>query len=246
MLQVLGQGAFGKVKKCQDQAGTEFAVKQLKKSMLKRKRFGRFGSALDNVKKEIAIWKKLRHPHLVKLFEVMDDPEQDKIYMVSELVSGGAVMGDVLECDPMPEERARRLFLQCVIGLEFLHTQDIVHRDIKPGNILVTDADVVKLADFGVSQFFEDGDDAVKNTVGTAAFMAPEMLTKGAFRAKQIDVWALGATLFMLVFGNPPFVGKTLAELNEKILTEELHIPDKPAVSDDLKALLGRMLRKDP
>lgn len=155
MLEVLGKGAFGKVKKCRTPDGGIFATKQLKKSMLKRKRYGRFGNALQNVQKEIAIWKKLRHPNVVRLHEVMDDPEHDKIYLVNDFVEGGAVMPDQLHCDPMAEERAMDIFLQCLNGLEYLHAQDVVHRDLKPGNILITGGGVAKITDFGVSQFFE-------------------------------------------------------------------------------------------
>eukprot|EP00947_MAST-08B_sp_MAST-8B-sp1_P000840 g840.t1 len=247
MLEVLGKGAFGKVKKCRTPDGGIFATKQLKKSMLKRKRYGRFGNALQNVQKEIAIWKKLRHPNVVRLHEVMDDPEHDKIYLVNDFVEGGAVMPDQLHCDPMAEERAMDIFLQCLNGLEYLHAQDVVHRDLKPGNILITGGGVAKITDFGVSQFFEDGDDEVKNTVGTASFMAPEMLTPGAFKAKHVDIWAMAATLFMFVYGRPPFVEPGMQKLNDAILNKPLEFPETPAtISGSLKDLLSKMMEKDP
>ena len=204
------------------------------------------------VKKEIAIWKRMRHRNCVKLFEVMDDPEEDKIYMVSEMVTGGCVMPDELVCEPMGEGRAKQLFLQCLDGMEFLHAHDVVHRDLKPGNILVTGdagqaAETVKITDFGVSQFFEDGDDEVKNTVGTASFMAPEMLSVGSFKAKQIDIWALAATLYMFVFGHPPFmVDGGMSALNEAIMTAPLEIPAEPSISAELVDLLQKLMVKDP
>ena len=80
----------------------------MRKSVLKRKRVGRFGNELQNVAKEIAVWKKLSHPNVLQCIEVIDDPEFDKIYLISELANGGACMPNEVTCTPLKHEQAKR------------------------------------------------------------------------------------------------------------------------------------------
>lgn len=93
--EVLGRGTYGKVRLCTDlNTAQVYAVKILRKSLLKRKRIGQFGNALQGVQREIAIWKKLDHPNVVSLHEVLDDEALDKLYLISELVDGGPIVSD--------------------------------------------------------------------------------------------------------------------------------------------------------
>lgn len=132
---ILGVGGFGKVRRCLDTTtGEELAVKILRKSLLKKKRIGRFGNALQNVEREVAIWKKLDHPHIVRLVEALDDA-QDHLYLVSELVAGGPCMTGN---EPLSLAQIQVVAAQLLDALRYLHFQRVVHRDIKPGNLLVT------------------------------------------------------------------------------------------------------------
>ena len=151
----LGAGAFAQVYKVlnEDEGGKAYAMKTMSKRRLKRKRVGRRGSALDNVQREIAIWKKLHHPRIVPLVEIINDENCDLLFLVSTLVSGGAVMPDAVRVDPLPAATARRYFRQLCEGIAYLHFQNIVHRDIKPGNLLIDKAsDSLLLTDFGVAR----------------------------------------------------------------------------------------------
>merc|ERR1711924_165010 len=114
--------------------GAAVAVKILNKRRLKKKRIGRFGNALKEVQKEIAVWKKLRHQNVVPLYEVIDDDDHHKLYLVSEFIPGGSVMPDAKKTEPLQIEDARNVFRQLISALDYLHAQDVVHRDIKPGN----------------------------------------------------------------------------------------------------------------
>lgn len=157
----MGRGAFGKVKKCCDVEGRPFACKILKKSALQRKRVGRFRSMLDHVWKEIAIWKKLKHPNIVNLFEVITEEDCDKIYMISDFIEGGEILpsltGKNAMTQPLSNERSRKYFRGICRGIRYLHANLVAHRDIKPGNILLDrNTDDVKITDFGVSDMFED------------------------------------------------------------------------------------------
>ncbi|GCB69758.1 hypothetical protein scyTo_0010617, partial [Scyliorhinus torazame] len=131
---------------------------------------------LERVYQEIAILKKLDHPNIVKLVEVLDDSTEDQLHMVFELMSKGPVM-EVPTDNLFSEEQAYFYFRDIILGIEYLHYQKIIHRDIKPSNLLLGDDGHIKIADFGVSNQFEGNDALLSSTAGTPAFMAPETLS---------------------------------------------------------------------
>ncbi|XP_044541349.1 calcium/calmodulin-dependent protein kinase kinase 2 [Gracilinanus agilis] len=202
---------------------------------------------IEQVYQEIAILKKLDHPNVVKLVEVLDDPNEDHLYMVFELVNQGPVM-EVPTVKPLTEDQARFYFQDLIKGIEYLHYQKIIHRDIKPSNLLVGEDGHIKIADFGVSNEFKGTDALLTNTVGTPAFMAPETLseTRKIFSGKALDVWAMGVTLYCFVFGQCPFMDERILSLHSKIKSQALEFPDQPDIADDLKDLIVRMLDKNP
>ncbi|KAK4959635.1 hypothetical protein LTR28_005190, partial [Elasticomyces elasticus] len=135
-------------------------------------------NALDLIKEEIAIMKKLNHSNLVSLIEVLDDPEEDSLYMVLEMCKKGVVMKVGLEevADPYDDECCRYWFRDMILGIEYLHEQGVIHRDIKPDNCLITEDDVLKIVDFGVSEMFEKQSDmATAKSAGSPAFQPPEL-----------------------------------------------------------------------
>merc|ERR1719293_6675 len=121
---------------------------------------------LDKIYREIAILKKIDHPNVVKLVEVVDDPEEDNLYMAFELLEKGEILEMPAE-KPMSEEAAWTCFRDVVHGLEYLHYQKVIHRDIKPSNLLRADNGEVKIADLGVSNEFDGTDAFLTNTAGT-------------------------------------------------------------------------------
>nr|XP_014339622.1 PREDICTED: calcium/calmodulin-dependent protein kinase kinase 2 [Latimeria chalumnae] len=202
---------------------------------------------IERVYQEIAILKKLDHPNVVKLVEVLDDPSEDHLYMVFELVKQGPVMEVPIDT-PLTEDQARFYFQDLIKGIEYLHYQKIIHRDIKPSNLLVGEDGHIKIADFGVSNEFEGTDALLTNTVGTPAFMAPETLTESRknFSGKALDVWAMGVTLFCFVFGQCPFMDERILSLHSKIKNQPVEFPEQQDVSEDLKDLILKMLDKNP
>ncbi|XP_065106231.1 calcium/calmodulin-dependent protein kinase kinase 1 isoform X2 [Paramisgurnus dabryanus] len=202
---------------------------------------------LERVYQEIAILKKLDHLNIVKLVEVLDDPAEDNLHMVFELMQKGPVM-EVPTDSPFSEDQARHYFRDIVLGIEYLHYQKIVHRDIKPSNLLLGDDGHVKIADFGVSNQFEGSDALLSSTAGTPAFMAPETLSdnRKSFSGKALDVWAMGVTLYCFVYGKCPFIDEYILALHNKIKSKSVDFPEMPVVSEGLKDLIVRMLDKNP
>ncbi|XP_042193683.1 calcium/calmodulin-dependent protein kinase kinase 2 isoform X5 [Callorhinchus milii] len=204
---------------------------------------------LDSVYQEIAILKKLDHPNIVNLVEVLDDPSEDHLYMVFELMKQGPVM-EVPTDKPLTEEQARFYFQGLIMGIEFLHYQKIIHRDIKPSNLLVGEDGQIKIADFGVSNQFEGTDALLTSSVGTPAFMAPETISESRknFHGKALDVWAMGVTLYCFVVGRCPFMDDQILSLHNKIKNQLVEYPEhtRPVLSEELKDLILKMLDKNP
>uniref|UniRef100_A0A182HZG0 calcium/calmodulin-dependent protein kinase n=1 Tax=Anopheles arabiensis TaxID=7173 RepID=A0A182HZG0_ANOAR len=262
LLDQIGQGSYGLVKLAySEEDSTHYAMKILSKRKLLRKaglmRRGpkRGTSPLDRVYREIAVLKKLDHPNVVKLVEVLDDPLEDSLYLVFELVQQGEVLSIPTET-PLSEERAWNVFRDVLLGVEYLHYQRIIHGDLKPANLLLSDSGSVKVADLGVCNEFLGEDAAMNNgsTAGTPAFRAPETLLPGQhfYNGKAADIWALGATLFSLVHGNVPFIATSVPGVYEKIKNDPLEFPANcssataSTISEELRDLISRMLDKDP
>lgn len=221
------------------------------------------------IRHEIAILKKLHHPYLVQLYEVLDDPTKDGLYMVFEycpyvyntmkktdtqkliIISRDGPVIDVKihqQVQPLDEDTAREYFTQIMLGVEYLHFHNIVHRDIKPDNVLLqNERRTCKIVDFGVSEFFlKPGDDTMQKSTGSPAFMSPEVCKAGHgdFHGKQSDVWSMGVTFYCMVVGHLPFDKDHFLELYESIQQVEPEYPDhlSPLCKDFLQAILC----KDP
>ncbi|KAH9105579.1 hypothetical protein AeMF1_018658, partial [Aphanomyces euteiches] len=241
----LGRGTFGTVKLCvNEEDGQLYAVKIMQKTFVQRMA-NREDSLQDALRREVAIMKKLNHRNVVRLIEVIDDPSSQKVYLVQEYVEKGN-LAEVAGGAPMPEDLARKYMRDLLCGLQYLHFHKVVHRDIKPENILVTSDDVAKIADFGAARMVMNEAETLTVAKGTPAFMAPEMFNINAeYTGPSVDVWSLGATLFMLVFGHPPWWADNEIELADKIQRDELSFPEV-VMEPHLKNLLSRVLTKDP
>jgi len=205
-------------------------------------------NALDLIREEIAIMKKLYHPNLVSLIEVLDDPDEDSLYMVMEYCKNGVVMKVGLEdrADPYDEERCRHWFRDMILGIEYLHAQGIIHRDIKPDNCLVTEDDVLKIVDFGVSEMFEkDSDMNTAKSAGSPAFMPPELCIAkhGEVSGRAADIWSMGVTLYCLRFGRIPFEKAGMLELYESIKNDPVELD---GCDDKFRDLMLKLLDKNP
>ncbi|KAG8010625.1 Calcium/calmodulin-dependent protein kinase kinase 2 [Nibea albiflora] len=264
----IGKGSYGVVKLAYNEDdNTYYAMKVLsKKRLMRQAGFPRrppprgakaapegppqLKGPLERVYQEIAILKKLDHPNVVKLVEVSALKRYFHIvlFLLHSVNPDLAVM-EVPTDKPFSEDQSRFYFQDLLRGIEYLHYQRIIHRDVKPSNLLVGEDGHIKIADFGVSNQFEGADALLTSTVGTPAFLAPEALseTRKNFSGKALDVWAMGVTLYCFVFGvQCPFMDERILSLHQKIKTQPVELPEHADISDDLKDLLLKMLDKNP
>lgn len=195
--------------------------------------------------------KKLNHDNLVSLIEVLDDPDEDSLYMVLEMCKKGVIMkvGVDESADPYDEELCRYWFRDLMLGIEYLHAQGVVHRDIKPDNCLLTEDNVLKVVDFGVSEMFEKSSEMrTAKSAGSPAFMPPELCVAkhGDISGKAADIWSMGVTLYCLRFGKIPFERPGVLQLYECIRNDRLSMDSGAECSENLKDLLTKLLDKNP
>ncbi|KAH6610328.1 camkk meta kinase, partial [Trichoderma cornu-damae] len=205
--------------------------------------------ALFYIREEIAIMKKLNHPNLAQLIEVLDDPDEDSLYMVMEMCKKGVIMKVGLgeQADPYPDEECRFWFRDLILGIEYsVHAQGAIHRDIKPDNLLLSEDDVLKVVDFGVSEMFEKPNNMrTSKSAGSPAFLPPELCSKHSeVSGTAADIWSMGITLYCLRYGRIPFSKEAMLEIYEAIKTEEPELPkgESPAFVH----LMRRLLDKNP
>ncbi|XP_047566278.1 serine/threonine-protein kinase STK11 isoform X2 [Lutra lutra] len=237
---LLGEGSYGKVKEVLD---SETLCRRAVK-ILKKKKLRRIPNGEANVKKEIQLLRRLRHKNVIQLVDVLYNEEKQKMYMVMEYCVCG--MQEML--DSVPEKRfpvcqAHGYFCQLVDGLEYLHSQGIVHKDIKPGNLLLTTSGTLKISDLGVAEalhpFAED--DTCRTSQGSPAFQPPEIANGlDTFSGFKVDIWSAGVTLYNITTGLYPFEGDNIYKLFENIGKGDYTIPGDcgPPLSDLLRGML--------
>ncbi|XP_039251629.1 serine/threonine-protein kinase stk11-like [Styela clava] len=240
---MLGEGSYGKVKEVLDtETLCRRAVKIVKKRKLKR-----IPNGEANVKKEIELLHKLHHKNVIELVEVMYNKEKQKLYMVMEFcVANVQEMLDSAPQKKFPVWQSHNYFCQLIIGLSYLHSQHIVHKDIKPGNLLIACDSTLKISDLGVAEALNmfSQDDKCRTSQGSPAFQPPEIANGHEFfPGFKVDIWSSGVTLYNFCTGLYPYEGNNIYQLFENISKGSYTIPDE--CDEHLQTVLHGMLEYD-
>ena len=237
----IGQGGMGQVFKAVHQMlGRESAVKVLPLHKTTPE-------AIENFRREIRAQAKLDHPNLVRAFDAGEDGNVH--YMVVEYVPGTDLRRLVRSKGKLSVQQAANIVKQSAEGLAHAHDRDLIHRDIKPGNILVTPEGVSKLSDLGLAFYLNDATDPrVGKIVGTADYLSPEQIRTPLHITSASDIYSLGCTLYYACTGKVPFPGGTPKSKARRHLEETPWHPRRfnEEVSDDFVDLIGDMMEKDP
>ncbi|VAH64121.1 unnamed protein product [Triticum turgidum subsp. durum] len=239
---LLGRGTFAKVYKAHNiSTGEVVAIKVFDKQAVRR------SGTVDQVRREVDVMRRVHHPNVVRLHEVM--ATRSRIYFVMEYASGGELFARLAESTRFPEPVARRYFQQLITAVEFCHSRGVYHRDLKPENLLLDAHGNLKVSDFGLSALADGasrhrGDALLHTTCGTPAYVAPEVILKRGYDGAKADIWSCGVILFVLLAGRLPFHDTNLVLLYKRIARSDYQCP--AWFSIDARKLLARLLDPNP
>lgn len=237
MIKVIGKGSFGKVLLVRKRdTGLIYAMKVLRKeNIIKR-------NQVEHTRTERHVLGYVRHPFIVGLNYAFQTSE--KLYFVLDYCAGGELFFHLGKVQRFPEHRARFYTAEITLAIEYVHNLDVIYRDLKPENVLLDENGHIRLTDFGLSkEGIQDDFSGANSFCGTPEYLAPEILNRSG-HGRAVDWWSLGALLYEMLTGLPPFYCRDRDRLFEKIRKGDLSFPKY--LSPNAKDLLKKLLERDP
>ncbi|CAG8509068.1 12766_t:CDS:2 [Ambispora leptoticha] len=234
--QLLGRGGFGDVYKAfakkGEFCGKEIAIKIIDKSSLK-------SDALQRVYSEAKIHAKLSHSSILKLYYSFEDSRY--FYMVMELCHNGELYKYIHQRRvPLSEAEARWVMIQIIEGLLYMHEHGIMHRDLKLSNILLTERNELKIADFGLATNINERNGEPNTLCGTPNYISPEIISRKPY-GLATDVWSLGCMLATILTGQAPFESKEVQKTLDRVTKADYELPN--TLSREAKNLINQLLQ---
>ena len=235
LLRPLEQGKFGVVFLGKHLlTGEKVAIKVIDKLQHKQR-------TLDEIKREAEIIKRLDHPNIIKVNQIIDT--EKVFYIIMEYASNGDLFHR-LDLGRMDENEARDKFSQILLAVRYCHdVQNVIHRDLKPDNVLFDSQYNIKIADFGLSEEFTTGE-LLNTFCGTPEYMAPEVFKGQKFDGPKVDVWSLGIMLYEMLTATIPFPGSDWPQIIERVLRGKYYEPEY--LSENCKDVIRKMLVLEP
>ena len=238
----IGKGSFGKVYLgLQKKTGLKVAIKTINR---------KYSTKLEMLRNEIDILKHCHHPNIVRLLDYFE--EKENIYIILEYVAGGNLHQYFKKkSKEFTERQAANIMIQIASAVKYLHQYGIVHKDLKPGNIMITEQNefgIIKITDFGISLILSPTE-GIKNDSGSLEYCAPEILT-GIVYNNEVDIWAMGIILYQMLSGTLPFSGKDKKQSRSNIVKADLKFKEddwkyrSPSVQDLIKRCLVKSLER--
>uniref|UniRef100_T1PAV4 Protein kinase n=1 Tax=Musca domestica TaxID=7370 RepID=T1PAV4_MUSDO len=226
IIKKLGQGTYGKVQLgINKETGQEVAIKTIKKCKIEAE------SDLVRIRREVQIMSSVQHPNIIHIYEVFENRE--KMVLVMEFAAGGELYDYLSERKVLSEEEARRIFRQVATAVYYCHKHKICHRDLKLENILLDEHGNAKIADFGLSNVFDD-QRLLATFCGSPLYASPEIVEGTPYHGPEVDCWSLGVLLYTLVYGSMPFDGSNFKRLVKQISQGDYYEPKKPSRASSL------------
>ena len=234
--ETIGKGTFSIVKLgINKKTNEKVAIKILKKNKIINK------EDVERIEREISILKKLSHINVIRIYKINED--EDKYYIFMEYCENGELFHYIVERQRLTEEESSFFFYQLINGLEYIHSKNIVHRDLKPENLLLGKYNILKIIDFGLSNFCET-DNFLETPCGSPCYASPEMVSGKKYNGHTIDIWSTGIILFAMMCGYLPFEDQDNDILFKKILKCKIKYPEY--LSDMAVDLMKKILVREP
>jgi hypothetical protein len=234
-LSLIGEGSTGKVfLATENDTGRQVAIKRMEVTKQQRREL------LIN---EVATMKYYKHPNIVKMYNsyLVDD----ELWLVLEYLEGGALT-DIVTKTTMDERQIATVCLQCLQALAFLHSEGLIHRDIKSDSILLAGDGGVKLSDFGFCAQVSEQVPRRRSLVGTPYWLSPEIISRQAY-GPEVDIWSMGIMIMEMVDGEPPFYNEPPIQAMKRIRDmPPPKLQNQNRISPDLQNFLSQMLVKNP
>ena len=231
----IGKGAFSTIYKGKHKdTGKYYAIKEISFENLEKIR--------DSIKREFTLMKNLNHQNIIKLHEVFFDNDERNIYLVIDYFPRGD-FAKFLNGKALKEKYAKKYMRQLVEGLKYLYEKQILHRDLKPQNILVSEEGNLVITDFGFARY-TDNEHMLNTLCGSPMYMAPEIMLKKRYNNKS-DLWSVGVIFYEVLFGTTPYKAKNMIDLMTGIKRKAVSLP-KNNLSSECRDLLVNLLRRDP
>mmetsp|Transcript_8755 Transcript_8755/g.17088 ORF Transcript_8755/g.17088 Transcript_8755/m.17088 type:complete len:440 (+) Transcript_8755:26-1345(+) len=232
----LGRGTFASVK---------FATHKLTKEKVAIKIINKLKliepDDMERLARELKIMQEISHPHIVQMYEVLETPRD--LFLVLEFASGGELFKYISTHQRVRESEACKFFQQALAGLEYLHGLGIAHRDLKPENLLLDHHKNIKIADFGLSNYYEQGT-RLNTACGSPCYAAPEKIAGRPYDAAKADLWSMGIILYTMLVGALPFDDPNTHKLYKKIQSGYYYMPE--FLSQECKEFIRSLLQVNP
>ena len=239
----IGEGMYSKVYVAIDSStGGMLAVKAISLNRMKETSV-RF---ITQIRKEVNILKQLNHPNILKYYQTDIDFESNEVYILVEYLAGGNLQSYITQFYPLPERVIMRISKDVITALKYLHSQNIIHRDLKSANILISAENrAVKISDFGLSKVVQSKHANIE-FAGSPYWMAPEILNNSGY-AFPADIWSFGCTLIEMLTGQAPWSAKCkTTEQLVKFLNNNENTLEIPKCSNELKEVISMCLKRTP
>jgi polo-like kinase 1 len=237
--QFLGKGGFARVYEFECLSNKKkYASKIIPKSSLIKER------RKQKLMSEIKIHRSLNHTNIVDFEHFFED--NDNVYILLELCTNQTMTELIRRRKRLTELEVQSYMIQIISGLNYLHSKKVIHRDLKIGNLFITEKMGIKIGDFGLAAKLDFEGEKKRTVCGTPNYIAPEVLDGQAGHSYEVDVWSLGVILYTLLIGKPPFETSEVKKTYDLIKRNAYSFPDYPNISKEAKSLITQILKLDP